>query len=125
MKLSTVSFGLALLLSSCQQQDSTFAQVVPSPSGALWTLHTNSVNQKIARGYKFYQDGRCLYYLLTKEGTWRRYGGGDDEVTNRWLVRRDTLSLNGVASKLLAVKRDTIYLYELVACDTLILVRAK
>jgi hypothetical protein len=125
MKLSTVFFGLALLLPSCQPQDSTFAQVVPSPSGAFWTLQAPSGKEKIARGYKFYQDGQCVYYLLSKEGTWRRYGWGDDKVTNTWLVRRDTLSINGVDSKLLTVKRDTIYLYALVARDTLLLVRAK
>jgi hypothetical protein len=125
MKFSTVFLGLSLL-PSCQQQGSTFAQVVPSATGALWTLQAPSVREKIAhRGYKFYRDGQCVYYLLSKQGTWRRYRWGDDEVTNTWLVRRDTLSINGVDSKLLAVKRDTIYLYDLVACDTLLLVRAK
>jgi hypothetical protein len=125
MKFSTVFFGLSLL-ASCQQQDSTFAQVVPSSTGALWTIQVPSTKERIPHhAYKFYRNGQCAYYLLSKQGTWRRYGRGDDEVTNTWLVRRDTLSINGVDSKLLAVKRDTIYLYDFVACDTLILVKAK
>lgn len=125
MKSATGFLGVALLLPCCHPQHSTFAQVVPSATGALWTLQTTSVKQKVARAYKFYPDGRCVYYLLHKEGTWRRYRWGDEEVTNTWLVRRDTLSINGVDTKLLAVKRDTIYLYEFVARDTLLLVRAK
>jgi hypothetical protein len=125
MRLPRVFYGLALLLPCCQPQALTFSQVVPYPTGAFWTLQTASVKQKVARGYKFYPDGRCVYYLLSKEGAWRRYGQGDDKVTDTWLVRRDTLAINGVATQLLAVKRDTIYLYEIGARDTLLLVRSK
>ena len=118
-------YRLPLLLPCCHPQALTFSQVVPSTTGAFWTLQTTSVKQKVAHGYKFYRDGRCVYYLLSKEGAWRRYGWGDDERTNTWLVRRDTLSVNGVTTKILAVKQDTVYLYEIGTRDTLLLVRAK
>ncbi|RZJ87452.1 MAG: hypothetical protein EOO60_12185 [Hymenobacter sp.] len=117
---------MALLLPSCHKQDLAFVQAVPSPSGAFWTLQVPSGNEKIAHGYLFYRDGRCIiYYLLSKEGTWRRYRWEDDKVTNTWLVRRDTLSINGADVPLLAVKRDPIYWGDFVARDTFLSVRAK
>jgi hypothetical protein len=59
-----VFFGLILLLSCCQTRVSPFAQMVPSATGAFWTLQTTAMKQKVARGYKFYLDGKCVYYLL-------------------------------------------------------------
>lgn len=123
MKSLTLFFALGLLPIACQQQATTFEQVVPSPRGALWKIRWLSTDKKAYRGYKFYQDGRCVFYLVNKQGALSRYNWGDDKVSNTWSIRHDTLTINGIAIHLLGVEKDTVYLYDFHASDTLLLVR--
>jgi hypothetical protein len=123
MKFLTLFFALGLILIACQPQTITFEQVVPSPKGALWKTRWLSTEKKAYRGYKFYQDGRCILYLVNKQGALSRYNWGDDKVSNTWSIRQDTLTINGIAIHLLRVNKDTVYLYDFHASDTLLLVR--
>lgn len=92
--------AIFVIVISCKKQNNDFSRILSSEKGSMW-LMTFPSDSKAYRAYKFYSDGSCTFYLLSKQGKFIKYDWGDDKVSNSWHVHNDTLHINGTDTRII------------------------
>lgn len=129
INLKVIAPVFLLLFSACSH--SKYDNFLVGENGFYWDVVQDGKHQFSSPRYSYFfgKNGHCVYYAYMKYpgGPIKRvaFDYGDVIYPNTWLLRNDTLELQGFKNKIISLSQDKVILSEVNdSKDTIILIKS-